>query len=134
MALPALAARQSEKLRGSKVTIDLELFEYLCHKGAPYIATAVDGTGYLPRTVIGVGTFLLDHDGDVDLLTGKQRVTYEKFLLPLLVAVPCQGMAASGECRGDGLIDAELLLKSYRDCDFKCRMCRSAAAPPDATD
>lgn len=42
------------------------------------------GTGYLARTVIGVGTFLLDHDGDLDLLTAKQRVTFDKFLQPLL--------------------------------------------------
>ena len=116
------------------MTIDLELLEYLCHKGAQYIDAAVHGTGYLPRTVIGVGTFLLDHDGDVGLLTAKQRITYEKFLQPLLGAVPCQGMGASGACRGDGLIDAEQLLKSYRDRDFKCRACRASVAPPAATD
>ena len=133
-ASPALAARPLEKLRGSMMTIDLELLEYLCRKGAQYIDAAVQGTGYLPRTVIGVGTFLLDHDGDVDLLTAKQRITYEKFLQPLLGAVPCQGMGASGACRGDGLIDAEQLLKSYRDRDFKCRACRASVAPPAATD
>ena len=132
MALPAVAARPAEQLQGSTVTIDLELLAYLCHKGAPYIDMAVDGTGYLPRTVIGVGTFLLDYDGDVDLLTAKQRVTYEKFLLPLLFAVPCQGKANSEGCRGDGLIDADLLLKSYRDGDFRCRLCRTAEAPPTA--
>jgi hypothetical protein len=123
-----------EKLRGPLMMIDLELLEYLCHKGAQYIDTAVHGTGYLPKTVIGVGTFLLDHDGDVDLLTAKQRITYEKFLLPLLGAVPCQGMGTPGACRGDGLVDAELLLKSYRDRDFKCRVCRAVAAPSAATD
>jgi len=48
------------------------------------IEKIVEGTGYLPRTVIGVGTFLLDNEGDVDLLTAKQRVTFEKFLRPLL--------------------------------------------------
>ena len=114
------------------MTIDLELLEYLCHKGVQYIDAAVRGSGYLPRTVIGVGTFLLDYEGDVDLLTAKQRVTYEKFLLPLLMAVPCQGNGNSGECRGDGLIDAELLLKSYRDHDFRCRLCRAAATPAAA--
>jgi len=119
-------------LRRSKVTIDLELLEYLCHKGAQYIDAAVRGSGYLPRTVIGVGTFLLDYEGDVDLLTAKQRVTYERFLLPLLMAVPCQGNSNCGECRGDGLIDTDLLLKSYRDHDFRCRLCRSAAAPAAA--
>lgn len=48
------------------------------------IEAAVAGTGYLAKTVIGVGTFLLDNHGDVDLLTAKQLVTFERFLKPLL--------------------------------------------------
>ncbi len=56
--------------------IDLDLLEYLCHKGAHYIEAAVAGAQHLPKTVIGVGTFLLDHDGNVDLLTARQQVTY----------------------------------------------------------
>jgi hypothetical protein len=107
--------------------VDLDLLEYLCHMGALYIVAAVQGSGYLPRTVIGVGTFLLDHDGDVDLLTAKQQVTFDKFLRPLLFNVACQGAAGSGNCRGSGLIEADLLLKSYRDSEFKCRRCREAA-------
>jgi hypothetical protein len=106
--------------------VDLDLLEYLCHKGAHYIEAAVQGSGYLPRTVTGVGIFLLDHEGDVDLLTAKQQVTYDKFLRPLLLGVACQ--AAS--CRGDGLIEADLLLKSYRDGEFRCRRCREEAATP----
>lgn len=51
----------------------------------PYeIEKIVDGTGYLAKTVIGVGTFLLDNEGDVDLLSAKQLVVFEKFLQPLL--------------------------------------------------
>lgn len=110
--------------------VDLDLLEYLCHKGAHYIEAAVQGTGYLPRTVIGVGTFLLDRDGNVDLLTARQQVTYEKFLRPLLFDVACQGDAGPGSCRGSGLIEADLLLKSYRDGEFLCRRCRGAVAPP----
>jgi hypothetical protein len=49
------------------------------------IEKSVEGTGYLARTVIGVGTFLLDNEGNLDLLSAKQLVTYEKFLKPLLV-------------------------------------------------
>jgi hypothetical protein len=48
------------------------------------IEKIVAGSGYLPKTVIGVGTFLLDNDGDLDLLTAKQQVTFEKFIKPLL--------------------------------------------------
>jgi hypothetical protein len=110
--------------------VDLDLLEYLCHKGAHYIEAAVQGTGYLPRTVIGVGTFLLDHDGDVGLLTAKQQVTFDKFLRPLLFNVACQGAAGSGNCRGSGLIEADLLLKCYREGEFRCHRCREAGVSP----
>ncbi len=103
--------------------IDLDLLDYLCHKGAHHIEAAVQGHQHLPRTVVGVGTFLLDHDGNLDLLTAKQRATFDKFLKPLLFDVPCQGF-----CHGDGRIESELLLKSYRDDEFLCRRCRQAVA------
>jgi hypothetical protein len=106
--------------------IDLDLLEYLTGKGSHYIAEAVEGTGYLPKTVLGLGTYLLDIDGDVDLLTAKQKVTYEKFLKPLLFDVPCQGITGPASCRGNGLIEAELLPKCYRDSEFRCLQCRSA--------
>lgn len=106
--------------------VDLDLLEYLCKKGAHYIENVVQGSGYLPRTVIGVGTFLLDHDGDVDLLTAKQLVTYSRFLRPLLFDVACR----QEHCHGDGRIEAELLLKCYRDGEFSCRRCREMDAAP----
>jgi len=64
--------------------IDLDELKHLITKRHDLIEQAVEGTGYLPRTVIGVGTYLLDNEGDLDLLTGKQRTTFEKFLQPLL--------------------------------------------------
>lgn len=64
--------------------LDLDLVKSILTKHTDEIDQIITGTGYLPRTVIGVGTFLLDNDGDVDLLTAKQRVTFEKFLKPLL--------------------------------------------------
>lgn len=64
--------------------LDLDLLEKLISDRTDDIENIVSGTGYLPRTVIGVGTFLLDHDGNLDLLTAKQQVTFEKFLKPLL--------------------------------------------------
>lgn len=104
--------------------LDLDLLAYLITKGSRHIEDAVEGTGYLPKTVIGVGTYLLDNEGDVDLLTAKQKVTFEKFLQPLMFDVPCQGLAGSGTCQGNGLIEADLLLKCYRDDEFRCRSCR----------
>lgn len=64
--------------------INLEKLGNLITKRTDKIDKIVAGTGYLPKTVIGVGTFLLDNDGDIDLLTSKQQVTFEKFLKPLL--------------------------------------------------
>lgn len=104
--------------------IDLDLLNYLCHKGAHHIEAAVRGHQHLPRTVIGVGLFLLDHDGNVDLLTAKQQVTYNTFLRPLLFAVPCRGRTGATACRGTGLVEGELLPKCYRDDEFLCRSCR----------
>jgi len=54
------------------------------HKRADEIEKSVAGTGYLARTVIGVGTYLLDNEGDVDLLSAKQKLTFDRFILPLL--------------------------------------------------
>jgi len=64
--------------------IDLDRLDHLLRKRIDLIEASVAGSGYLPRTVIGVGTFLLDNEGNLDLLTAKQRVTFERFLLPLL--------------------------------------------------
>lgn len=66
--------------------VDLALLKNLISKRSDEIEKSVAGTGYLARTVIGVGTFLLDNEGDIDLLSAKQRVTFEKFLKPLLDA------------------------------------------------
>lgn len=66
------------------MNVDLTLLKNLIHKRADEIDKSVAGTGYLARTVIGVGTFLLDNEGDVDLLSAKQKVIFDKFLLPLL--------------------------------------------------
>ena len=64
--------------------IDLYKLRNLISKHRDEIERAVEETGYLVRTVIGVGTFLLDNEGNVDLLSAKQLATYERFFKPLL--------------------------------------------------
>lgn len=66
------------------MNVDLKLLKNLISKRGDEIEESVAGTGYLVKTVIGVGTFLLDNEGDYDLLTSKQKVVFEKFLKPLL--------------------------------------------------
>lgn len=64
--------------------VELAKLSILIHKRAEEIENSVVGTGYLGRTVIGVGTFLIDNEGDLDLLSAKQKLTFERFILPLL--------------------------------------------------
>ena len=68
--------------------LDLDLLSNLISNRKDEIEKSVSGTGYLARTVIGVGTFLLDNEGNLDLLTAKQQVTFKRFLKPLLEASP----------------------------------------------
>jgi hypothetical protein len=64
--------------------LDLRQLRNLLSKRRDEIERSVVGTGYLAKTVIGVGTFLLDNEGNIDLLSAKQLATFEKFLKPLL--------------------------------------------------
>ena len=64
--------------------VDLAPLKNILSRRTNEIEKSVAGTGYLARTVIGVVTFLLDNEGDLDLLAAKQRVTYDKFIKPLL--------------------------------------------------
>lgn len=64
--------------------LDLTQLQHLINKRTDKIVKIVAGTGYLPKTVIGVGTFLLDNEGDLNLLTANQRVTFDNFIQPLL--------------------------------------------------
>jgi hypothetical protein len=68
--------------------LDLHQLRNLISKRRDEIEQSVAGTGYLAKTVIGVGTFLLDNEGNLDLLSAKQKVTFEKFIEPLLASRP----------------------------------------------
>jgi hypothetical protein len=73
--------------------LDLRQLKELITTRSAEIDRAVAGTGYLARTVIGVATFLLDHEGDLALLTARQQVTFDRFLRPLLDRSPAAGAA-----------------------------------------
>ena len=66
--------------------LDRAELKNLLSKRGDEIEKSVAGTGYLAKTIIGVGIFLLDNEGDVDLLTSKQKAIFDKFLQPLLGA------------------------------------------------
>ncbi len=64
--------------------MDIEQLKYLTTSGLHLLDKAAEGSEYLPKTVRGVATFLLDNEGDIDLLTSKQRATYDRFIKPLM--------------------------------------------------
>jgi hypothetical protein len=66
------------------MNVDIKKMKALLSKRGDEIEMSVAGTGYLAKTVIGIGTFLVDNEGDYDLLTAKQQVIFDKFLKPLL--------------------------------------------------
>jgi hypothetical protein len=66
--------------------VDLDKLNTLIHKRADEIEKSVAGTGYLARTVIGVCTYLLDNEGNLGLLSANQKLTFDRFILPLLEA------------------------------------------------
>jgi hypothetical protein len=108
--------------------IDRSLLAYLIGKGSRHIEAAVKGNQILPKTVVGVGTYILDIEGDIDLLTARQQKIYATFLKPLLFDVPCQGLTTPADCVGSGLIEPELLGKGYRDDELRCAACREKLA------
>ena len=64
--------------------VDLNLLDNLINKRKHEIEKSVEGTGYLAKTVVGVGTFLIDNEGDIDLLSARQLATFDRFIKPLL--------------------------------------------------
>ena len=87
--LPAVAGLDLNRILWRNcMEIDLYALEHLLKKRLDEIELIVAGTGYLPKTVIGVGTVLLDSQGEVELLTVKQQVTFERFIKPLLESSP----------------------------------------------
>lgn len=63
---------------------DLRQLRALINTRKEEIEQAVAGTGYLARTVLGVATFLLDNEGNLELLSSRQRTTFDRFIQPLL--------------------------------------------------
>jgi len=80
--------------------IDLKQLRHLITRRRDEIEQSVEGTGYLTRTVIGVGTFLLDNEGNLDLLSAKQLATFSRFLQPLLEKQQSQAEGVMHQTRG----------------------------------
>lgn len=64
--------------------VSLDALRTLLSKRRDEIENCVIGTGYKAKTVMGVGTFLIDNEGDLELLSVNQRATFDRFIKPLL--------------------------------------------------
>jgi hypothetical protein len=64
--------------------LDLQQLRNLISKRREEIEKSVEKSGIHAKNVIGVATFLLDNEGNVDLLSAKQQDIFEKYLKPLL--------------------------------------------------
>jgi hypothetical protein len=64
--------------------VDTRILRRLLTSRTDEIEKAVAGTGVLPRTVIGVATFLMDNEGNTDLFTAKHQEIFVRFIKPLL--------------------------------------------------
>ena len=64
--------------------LNLNVLRNLISMQRDEIEKCVEGSGFLVKTVVGVGTFLLDNEGNIDLLSSKQRAVFDKFIKPLL--------------------------------------------------
>ena len=83
-----------------------------------------------PLYLTSIFSVLPDYWRNVDLLTAKQQVTFEKFLLPLLCGVACRGLAGMGNCRGSGLIEADLLLATGRSAEARAAYTKTLEREP----
>lgn len=73
---------------------------------------------------LGVAKFIIHNDGNISILSDKQKFYYEKFIKPLLEDVQCEGVFGENTCTGNRLVDDESLLISYMDGEFLCQFCR----------
>ena len=104
--------------------MDLEVLKYIVDNNSEYIEQRVDETKYDPATAVNIGKLILEKDGDIGILSDKQKFYFQKFIEPLIENVPCEGIYGKETCTGNGIIDKESLMFSYSEDNFLCQHCR----------
>ncbi len=105
----------------------IDVLEYLVRNEPNRIEDQLQGSKHDPAAALGVAEFLIGHQGNISLLSEKQRFYWDAYLKPLLHEVPCEGVMNDTEhdtCTGNGFVDEESLLLSYQEGEFVCQLCR----------
>jgi hypothetical protein len=104
--------------------VNVSVLKYIIENIPEKIENYAQEASYDPSITLGVAKRIIRNDGNIFLLSDKQKFHYENFLKPLLEDVQCEGVFGKDTCTGNGLIDDESLLISYMDDEFLCQLCR----------
>ncbi len=108
--------------------MNLEVLQHLVSNERERIEDLAHENNVNATVLVGVAKFLVGNDGDVTLLSPRQKLYYEKAIEPLIENVPCHGIFGDNTCTGDGIIDDESLLDCYLERKFLCQHCRFESA------
>tara|TARA_Y100001937_G_C7012628_1_gene281663 strand:+ start:442 stop:798 length:357 start_codon:yes stop_codon:yes gene_type:complete len=105
-------------------SMNLEVLQHIVENEPGMIEALAKENGLDPSASIGVAEFLIGNDGDISLLSAKQRYHYDNDIEPLVDNVPCDGVFGEGTCTGNGVVDDESLLGCYLEDNFLCQHCQ----------
>jgi hypothetical protein len=104
--------------------MNISVLEYIVNHKIELIQENAVESKSDPLATVGVAKYLLGNKGDVSNLSSAQNYHYEKFILPLIKNVACEGVLGDGTCKSDGFIDDESLVGCYIEDEFLCQHCR----------
>jgi hypothetical protein len=112
--------------------MNLEVLKFLIENES-YIEYMAKNAKVDSGASFGIAKLLVENDGDLGILKGKQIYHYENVLKPLLENVQCEGPVGMindaddnrvSSCVNLDIIDDDSLYQSYLEEDFKCQICR----------
>jgi hypothetical protein len=104
--------------------MNTDVLKYIVENLPDLIEIKLRDTSFDHAATIGVARVIIHNDGDISLLSDKQKFHYESFIKPLLEEVQCEGVFGKNTCTGNGFVDDESLLISYQEDEFLCQHCR----------
>lgn len=104
--------------------MNYEVLQHIVRNEPGRIEALADANSLDASASAGVAEFLAGNDGDVSLLSSKQKYHYDNAIEPLVENVSCDGVFGGDTCTGNGIIDDESLLSCYLEDNFLCQHCR----------
>lgn len=108
--------------------MNISVLEYIVNNKVELIEENAVESKNDPRAAVGVAKHILGNNGDLSTLSSAQSYYYQKFILPLIEKVPCEGVLGDGTCTSDGFVDDESLVGCYIEDEFLCQHCRFDSA------